>query len=161
LVGAGLPNDAFMFAGFLPTKDKAKRDRLAQVSVVPATLIFFESPHRIGATLAAAADVLGETRKASVCRELTKTFEEFRRGTLGELALYYNEERTVKGEVVLVIGPPPEAAEMAEIDIDALLKQLAATMPAAKAAASASKTTGVPRQELYQRLLEMKEQKDD
>jgi len=161
LVGAGLPNDAFMFAGFLPTKDKAKRDRLKQLSAVPATLIFFESPHRIGATLAAAADVLGEARKASVCRELTKTFEEFRRGTLGELALYYNEERTVKGEVVLVIGPPPEAAEMAEIDIDALLKQLTASMPAAKAAAAAAKTTGVPRQELYQRLLEMKEQKDD
>jgi 16S rRNA (cytidine1402-2'-O)-methyltransferase len=80
LVGSGLPNDAFFFAGFLPTKDKARRDRLAELSAVPATLLFFESPHRIAATVTAAADVLGEGRAACVCRELTKTFEEFRRG---------------------------------------------------------------------------------
>ena len=83
LVGSGLSNDAFLFAGFLPSKDKARRDRLRDLSRVPATLIFFESPHRIAATITAAADELGTDRRASVCRELTKTFEEFRRGTLG------------------------------------------------------------------------------
>jgi len=76
LVGSGLPNDAFLFAGFLPTKDKARRDRLAELEAAPATLMFFESPHRIAATLAAAADVLGADRSACVCRELTKAFEE-------------------------------------------------------------------------------------
>ncbi|MHB0951050.1 MAG: 16S rRNA (cytidine(1402)-2'-O)-methyltransferase [Allorhizobium sp.] len=157
LVGSGLPNDAFFFAGFLPTKDKARRDRLAELSNVPATLLFFESPHRIGATLSAAAEVLGPARAASVCRELTKTFEEFRRGTLGELAQYYAGDRVVKGEIVLVIGPPapPEAPEQSEVD--ALLSQLAATLPAAKAATEAARQTGLPRKDLYQRILELKD----
>lgn len=157
LVGSGLPNDAFFFAGFLPAKDKARRDRLAELRNVPATLLFFESPHRIGATLAAAAEVLGPARAASVCRELTKTFEEFRRGTLGELAQYYARDRVVKGEIVLVIGPPapPEAPEQGEVD--ALLSQLAATLPTAKAATEAARQTGLPRKDLYQRILELKD----
>lgn len=157
LVGSGLPNDAFFFVGFLPTKDKARRDRLAELRTVPATLLFFESPHRIGATLTAAAEVLGPARAASVCRELTKTFEEFRRGTLGDLAQYYAGDRVVKGEIVLVIGPPapPEAPEQGEVD--ALLSQLAATLPTAKAATEAARQTGLPRKDLYLRILELKD----
>ena len=155
LVGSGLPNDAFLFAGFLPVKDKARRDRLQELSATPATLIFFESPHRVAATLAAAADVLGRDRDAAVCRELTKTFEEFRRGTLGELADHYGGDVTVKGEVVLVIGPPGEKAAQ-EVDVDALLVALAATLPASKAAAEASRQTGLPRSDLYARLMNLK-----
>jgi 16S rRNA (cytidine1402-2'-O)-methyltransferase len=155
LVGSGLPNDAFLFAGFLPTKDKARRDRLAEFVTVPATLMFFESPHRIAATLVAAADVLGGDRAASVCRELTKSFEEFRRGTLAELAAHYGEVDNVKGEIVLVIGPPPERP-VEQADVDTILADLAGTMPTAKAAAEAAKLTGLPRKELYQRLLDMK-----
>ncbi|RDJ16023.1 16S rRNA (cytidine(1402)-2'-O)-methyltransferase [Rhizobium grahamii] len=155
LVGSGLPNDAFLFAGFLPTKDKARRDRLAEFEAVPATLMFFESPHRIAATLTAAADVLGGDRAASVCRELTKTFEEFRRGTLAELAAHYADVDNVKGEIVLVIGPPPERAVEAA-DVDAILADLAKTLPTSKAAAEASKLTGISKKELYQRLLDMK-----
>ncbi|EPE99956.1 methyltransferase [Rhizobium grahamii CCGE 502] len=155
LVGSGLPNDAFLFAGFLPTKDKARRDRLAEFEAVPATLMFFESPHRIAATLTAAADVLGGDRAASVCRELTKTYEEFRRGTLAELAARYADVDNVKGEIVLVIGPPPERAVEAA-DVDAILADLAKTLPTSKAAAEASKLTGVSKKELYQRLLDMK-----
>jgi 16S rRNA (cytidine1402-2'-O)-methyltransferase len=155
LVGSGLPNDAFFFAGFLPAKDKAKRDRLAELAAVPATLIFFESPHRIAATLTAAADVLGAARKAAVCRELTKTFEEFRRGGLDELAAHYGGVDNVKGEIVLVVAPPEERAP-SEIDIDAILSDLSQTMPTAKAAAEAARITGLPRRDLYQRLLEMK-----
>jgi len=155
LVGAGLPNDAFFFAGFLPAKDKGRRDRLAELAGVPATLIFFESPHRIAATLVAAADVLGGDRKAAVCRELTKTFEEFRRGTLAELAGHYEEVDNVKGEIVLVIGPPGEK-ETPEADIEAILADLSGTMPTAKAATEAARITGLPRKELYQRLLDMK-----
>ncbi len=155
LVGSGLPNDAFLFAGFLPTKDKAKRDRFRELAKVPATLIFFESPHRIGDTLAAAADELGKERPASVCRELTKTFEEFRRGPLGDLAQDY-AEKTVKGEIVLVIGPPAPDAAPDTADVDSLLAELAGTMPTAKAATEAARLTGLPRKDLYQRLLELK-----
>ncbi|ANM08797.1 MULTISPECIES: 16S rRNA (cytidine(1402)-2'-O)-methyltransferase [unclassified Rhizobium] len=155
LVGSGLPNDAFLFAGFLPVKDKARRDRLGELAAAPATLIFFESPHRIGATLLAAADVLGSARPASVCRELTKTYEEFRRGTLGELAAHYREVDNVKGEIVLVVGPP-EPVETPEADVEAVLADLAKTMPTAKAATEAARLTGLPRKVLYQRLLELK-----
>ena len=159
LVGSGLPNDAFFFAGFLPVKDKARRDRLAALSAVPATLLFFESPHRIAATLAAAADVLGADRKASVCRELTKTFEEFRRGTLAELSAHYGDVDNVKGEIVLVIGPPPEMATP-EADVEAILLDLSQSLPTAKAAAEAARVTGLPRRDLYQRLLSMKARGD-
>ncbi|MBO9192741.1 16S rRNA (cytidine(1402)-2'-O)-methyltransferase [Rhizobium sp. 16-449-1b] len=155
LVGSGLPNDAFLFAGFLPTKDKARRDRLSEFAATPATLMFFESPHRIGATLIAAADVLGGDRPASVCRELTKSYEEFRRGTLAELAAHYADVDNVKGEIVLVIGPAPERA-IEETDIDAILADLSQTLPTAKAAAEAARITGLPRKELYQRLLDRK-----
>ncbi|MBD9649418.1 16S rRNA (cytidine(1402)-2'-O)-methyltransferase [Ensifer sp. PDNC004] len=161
LVGSGLPNDAFLFAGFLPTKDKAKRDRLRELAAVPATILFFESPHRIAATVAAAADVLGEGRRASVCRELTKTFEEFRRGTLGELAVHYEQAGPVKGEIVLVIGPPDAAPEPEAADVDALLQSLVADMPTGKAATEAARQTGLPRKELYDRLLQLKERHDD
>ncbi|MVA79152.1 16S rRNA (cytidine(1402)-2'-O)-methyltransferase [Agrobacterium vitis] len=156
LVGSGLPNDAFLFAGFLPTKDKARRDRLAQWAATPATLIFFESPHRIGATLAAAAEVLGADRSACVCRELTKTFEEFRRGTLAELSDWYDDERQVKGEIVLVVGPPLPSGPLDAADVDRLLVQLAQTLPTAGAATEAARQTGLPRKDLYQRLLELK-----
>jgi len=155
LVGSGLPNDAFLFAGFLPTKDKARRDRLGEMAAAPATLIFFESPHRIGATLVAAADVLGATRSASVCRELTKTYEEFRRGTLADLAAHYQQVENVKGEIVLVIGPP-EPVETDEADVDAVLADLSKSMPTAGAATEAARLTGLPRKVLYQRLLEIK-----
>lgn len=155
LVGSGLPSDAFLFAGFLPTKDKARRERLAQFSDVAATLVFFESPHRIGATLCAAVEMLGPERSAAVCRELTKTFEEFRRGTLGDLASDY-ADKTVKGEIVLVIGPPGAPAHAGEAEIDALLQHYGRTLSAAGAAAEVARQTGIPRKALYQRLLALR-----
>ena len=103
LVGSGLPNDAFFFAGFLPSKDKARRDRLAELATVSATLLFFESPHRIAATVTAAADVLGEARAACVCRELTKMHEEINRATLAELRDDYAGRPSIRGEFVVVI----------------------------------------------------------
>ncbi|WP_137129927.1 16S rRNA (cytidine(1402)-2'-O)-methyltransferase [Rhizobium sp. FY34] len=157
LVGSGLPADAFLFAGFLPVKEKGRRDRLAELSKIPATLIFFESPHRISDTVRIAADVLGPARAACVCRELTKTFEEFRRGTLGELSLYYDDERMVKGEIVLVIGPPAFDDIPAALDVDIMLRELALSMPATKAAAEAARLTGLSRKDLYQRLIELKD----
>lgn len=154
LVASGLPNDAFLFGGFLPGKDKARRERLAQFGAVAATLMFFESPNRIGATLKAASEVLGGERRAAVCRELTKTFEEIRRGTLAELAAHYEDEN-VRGEIVLAIGPGI-AEEVTEDDIEAVLDKLAASLSTAQAASEAARLTGLPRKELYQRLLDRK-----
>ena len=160
LVGSGLPSDSFLFAGFLPVKDKGKRERLAELSRVPATLIFFESPHRIGASLAAAADVLGKRREAVVCRELTKAFEEFRRGTLEELADHY-ADRPVKGEIVLLIAPPEIDDVPGAVEVDVLLKELSASMPASKAAAEGARLTGLSKKDLYQRLLALKGEAGD
>ena len=156
LVGSGLPSDSFHFGGFLPVKDKARRDRLEALRDVPATLILFESPRRLAAALAAAADVLGKRRSAAVCRELTKAFEEIRRGSVGELAHHYAQADTPKGEIVLVIGPPADAPASLE-EADALLLELMKSHAPARAATEAARRTGLPRKALYQRLLEMKE----
>jgi len=155
LVASGLPSDAFLFAGFLPSKDKARRDRLGEFKTVAATLMFFESPNRLAAGLKSAADVLGTDRPAAVCRELTKVYEEIRRGTLGELATQYEDEN-VRGEIVLVIGPGSTPLP-SETDVDALLAKLAAELPAGKAATEAARLTGFPRKDLYQLLLDMKD----
>ncbi|MBU4531448.1 MAG: 16S rRNA (cytidine(1402)-2'-O)-methyltransferase [Hoeflea sp.] len=155
LVASGLPSDAFLFAGFLPSKDKARRDRLASLAATEATLMFFESPNRLAACLRSASEVLGPDRPAAVCRELTKAFEEVRRGTLGELAASYDEEN-VRGEIVLVIGPG-STPEPSDEDVDGLLVKLARDLPAGKAATEAARLTGQPRKDLYQRLLAMKD----
>jgi 16S rRNA (cytidine1402-2'-O)-methyltransferase len=158
LSAAGLPNDAFFFGGFLPQKEKARRDRFTAIAQVPGTLLMFESPHRIAACLADAVAVLGGTRMACVCRELTKTFEEFRRGSLAELAAHYAGVDNVKGEIVLAIAPPDAQAAPEGEELDAYLRSLATAMPAAKAAAEAARETGLPRKDLYQRLLDLKDQ---
>lgn len=155
LAGSGLPTDTFLFAGFLPVKDGQRRSRLEELRAVPATLIFFESPRRLADTLSAMAGAYGD-RPAVVGRELTKAFEEFRRGSLPELAAYYESADTPKGEVVLCVGPPVAAAPGAT-DIDAMLRSLAEEMPASKAAAEAARLTGQPKGDLYRRLLELKE----
>ncbi|MGV3551345.1 16S rRNA (cytidine(1402)-2'-O)-methyltransferase [Rhizobium sp.] len=155
LSASGLPSESFFFAGFLPQKEKARRDRLEEVKAVPGTLIFFESPHRLPSSLADMAAVLGG-RDASVCRELTKAFEEFRRGTLTELAAYYGENDNVKGEIVICVAPPDaEEAPAGEV-LDDMLRLLLEEMTVSRAAAEAAKQTGLPKKELYQRLLELK-----
>lgn len=154
LVASGLPNDAFLFAGFLPQKDKARRERLREFAATRATLLFFESPNRIGATLKAAAEELGGERSAAVCRELTKAYEEVRRGSLAELAAGF-DGASVKGEIVLAIGPGTESAPT-EADVDRILAGLIAELPAGKAATEAARLTGLPRKTLYERLLAMK-----
>jgi 16S rRNA (cytidine1402-2'-O)-methyltransferase len=157
LVASGLPSDSFFFSGFLPAKDKARRDRLTGLAAIPASLVLFESPHRIAATLQAAADVLGEARPAAVCRELTKAHEEIRRGSLAELADEFGAREQVRGEIVLVVGPPDETPPADAGEVEDLLRALLAEMPPAKAAREAARQTGIDRKALYQRLLEMKE----
>lgn len=155
LTASGLPSDAFLFAGFLPVKDGQRKTRLSSLAAVPATLIFFESPRRVADTLAAMAEVYGD-RHAAICRELTKTFEEMRTGTLAQLAAHYAQAATPKGELVVCVGPPQEKAGAPE-DIDRLLTSLVAEMPASKAAAEAARMTGQPKQALYRRLMELKD----
>jgi len=154
LVASGLPSDAFLFAGFLPARSAARRTRLEALAGVPSTLVFYEAPHRLAESLADMAAVLGD-RPAAVARELTKAFEEVRRGPLGALADHYREAPTPKGEIVVLAGPP-SAVEASPADIDALLRGLAADLPAAKAAAEAARLTGRPKAELYRRLLALK-----
>lgn len=102
LVNSGLPCDKFCFEGFLPHK-KGRATRMELLSTEPRTMVFYESPHRIGKTLSQLRDAFGPEREAAVCRELSKMFEEYRRGTLSELATYY-ETTTPKGEIVLVVA---------------------------------------------------------
>lgn len=156
LTASGLPSDTFLFAGFLPPRDGQRRNRLEELRHVPATLIFFESPRRLPESLAAMADVLGSDREAAVGRELTKTFEEMRLGTLAALAAAYKVEGGPKGEIVVCIGPPLTQPASAQ-DTDALLLSLSAEMSASKAAAEAARMTGGHKPDLYRRLLELRE----
>lgn len=155
LTASGLPSDAFFFAGFLPVKGGQRRARLDELKAVPGTLIFFESPHRIADSLSAMAEVLGD-RRAAVCRELTKTFEEFRTGSLLRLADHYAQAGAPKGEIVVCVAPPAPAEAPSEADVDRLLLSLADEMGASKAAAEAARMTGGRKPDLYRRLLELK-----
>ncbi|MBX9463792.1 MAG: 16S rRNA (cytidine(1402)-2'-O)-methyltransferase [Aquamicrobium sp.] len=154
LTASGLPSDTFLFAGFLPVKAGQRKTRLEELRAVPATLVFYESPRRLADCLAAMAEVLGD-REAAIGRELTKTFEEMRRGALAALAQAYAGEDTPKGEVVICVAPPQEAASTVE-DVDALLLSLAGEMGASRAAGEAAKMTGARKADLYRRLMELK-----
>ncbi|RWB01439.1 MAG: 16S rRNA (cytidine(1402)-2'-O)-methyltransferase [Mesorhizobium sp.] len=156
LTASGLPSDAFLFAGFLPVKSGQRLTRLEALKAVPATLIFFESPRRLADSLAGMVEALGGERKAAIGRELTKTFEEMRTGTLQALADHYAAADTPKGEIVVCVGPAEARVDEPE-DIDRLLLSLAAEMPASKAAAEAAKMTGGQKQALYRRLLDLRE----
>ncbi|WP_181176003.1 16S rRNA (cytidine(1402)-2'-O)-methyltransferase [Mesorhizobium sp. B2-3-4] len=156
LTASGLPSDAFLFAGFLPVKSGQRLARLEALKAVPATLIFFESPRRLAESLGAMVESLGGERKVAIGRELTKTFEEMRIGTLQVLADHYAAADTPKGEIVVCVGPAEVRADEPE-DIDRLLLSLAAEMPASKAAAEAAKMTGGQKQALYRRLLELRD----
>jgi 16S rRNA (cytidine1402-2'-O)-methyltransferase len=160
---AGLPTDRFFFAGFLPPRRAARRTALAELGAVPATLVLLEAPSRLAACLADAADVLGP-REAAIARELTKLFEEVRRGDLATLAAAAAEAGPPKGEIVLVIGPPdPQAAKEAldQEEIDAALLLAARTQRPRAAAAAVAATTGLPVNALYERLTRLRAARDD
>ena len=155
LVGAGLATDTFCFAGFLPVKQGQRRARLAELGSVPATLVFFESPRRVAATLADMAATLGTEREAVVARELTKAFETFERGTLAELHERFADEN-VRGEIVIVVGPPEAGRDADPEDADALLAAALATMKPAGAAKEVARATGLDRKVLYARAMDLK-----
>ena len=152
---SGLPTDRFLFAGFPPNKATARQKWLASLADVPATLIFYESPNRLAAALADMATVFGP-RAAAVSRELTKQFEETRRGGLDTLAAHYAEQGAPKGEVCLcVAGPlPPKAA--GEAEIDAALQQVLETASVKVAAAEVAERLGLPKRSVYQRAITLR-----
>lgn len=150
---AGLPSDRFLFAGFLPQKDKARADVLAELAAVPSTLVFFDTAPRLVKSLAAIAQVL-PGREVAVARELTKLYEECRTGTPDDLIAHY-EAHPPRGEIVLLVGPPV-APDRGELDVDGLLGEALLTMKASQAAGQVAKATGLDRKELYARALELK-----
>ena len=153
---AGLPTDRFAFHGFLPAKPGARAAAIAEAGAFRGTLVFYESGPRLGATLAALADGLGE-RDAAVAREISKRFEETVTGTLAELAVRYAELEP-KGEIVLVVGPPGEAPPAAEEEVEAALRDALARLPAAKAAGEVAKRFGADRKALYARAMQIKDE---
>ncbi|PIW29693.1 MAG: 16S rRNA (cytidine(1402)-2'-O)-methyltransferase [Rhodospirillales bacterium CG15_BIG_FIL_POST_REV_8_21_14_020_66_15] len=155
LVLSGLPTDRFFFQGFLPAKGAARRTALAGIAAVPATLVFMESAPRLAASLADMARVLGP-RPAAVARELTKKFEEVRRGTLDELAAHYADAGPPRGEICVVVGPPAADAAPAGADLDALLTEALARASLKDAAAEVAAKTGLARKAVYARALELK-----
>jgi 16S rRNA (cytidine1402-2'-O)-methyltransferase len=153
---SGLPTDRFFFGGFLPAKAGERRRVIAEAAQIPATLVFFEAPHRLAASLADLAELLGD-RPAAMARELTKLFEEVRRQSLGDLAAHYADVE-VKGEIVLVIGPPGEAEAPAADALDAALREALQAASVKDAAAEVAARFGLRRREVYARALALKRQ---
>jgi 16S rRNA (cytidine1402-2'-O)-methyltransferase len=155
---AGLPTDRFFFEGFLPPKQGARQKRIAEIAAIPATLVLFESGPRLAASLADLAQGLG-ARAAAVCRELTKLHEEIRRGELAELAQHYAGDAETRGEIVIVVAPPPEQ-KTADEDIDDMLRQALDRVSVKDAVGEVSLATGRARREIYQRALEIAKDND-
>ena len=154
LSAAGLPTDRFLFVGFPPPKSAARRTFLAEFAGVRATLAFFEGGSRLADSLADMAAVLGEDREAVVCREITKLYETFYRGSLGVLAADPKLDAP-KGEIVILVGPGRET-EASAADADAALADALSRLKPADAAAEVAKALGLPRRDLYRRAMELK-----
>jgi 16S rRNA (cytidine1402-2'-O)-methyltransferase len=150
---AGLPTDAFFFAGFLPNATGARRTRIEALRDVPGTLVFYESPKRVAACLSDLADVLGENRPAAMCRELTKKFEEVRRGSLGDLSEEL-QGQTVKGEIVLLVDRG-HSETVNDSDIEEALKRALETHSVRDAADLVSEMYKLPRRPIYQKALKL------
>ncbi|MFD6068479.1 16S rRNA (cytidine(1402)-2'-O)-methyltransferase [Amycolatopsis lurida] len=148
---SGLPCDRFCFEGFAPRKPGERAKWLGSLKDEPRTAVFFESPHRLASTLADAAEVLGSDRRAAVCRELTKTYEEVKRGTLPELAAWAADG--VKGEITVVLsGAPPRSVSVEDL-VSEVSSRVAAGERLKSAAAEVAEATGVSKKELYDAVL--------
>jgi 16S rRNA (cytidine1402-2'-O)-methyltransferase len=151
---SGLPCDRFCFEGFLPRRPGERRSRLAALATEERTLVVFEAPHRLAATLADAVVAFGESRPAAVCRELTKTHEEVRRDTLGVLAAWAADS-PVRGEITLVVaGAVSTAVDLSDADLASLVEAAEADGVSRKdAIATVAKAHGRPRREVYDAVL--------
>ncbi|NOD89318.1 MULTISPECIES: 16S rRNA (cytidine(1402)-2'-O)-methyltransferase [unclassified Ruegeria] len=150
---AGLPTDAFFFAGFLPNASGARRARIEALKDIPGTLVFYESPKRVSTSLSDLAMVLGADRQAALCRELTKKFEEIRRGTLAELAEDY-KGKSVKGEIVVLVDRG-HSQSVNESDVEEALKRALESHSVRDAADLVSKMYDLPRRPIYQKALKL------
>ncbi|GAB91599.1 16S rRNA (cytidine(1402)-2'-O)-methyltransferase [Gordonia rhizosphera] len=152
LAVSGLPSERFCFEGFAPRRPGARRDWLAGLADEPRTAVFFDSPHRLAATLAEAVEVLGPDRRAAVCRELTKTYEEVRRGTLAELAEWAGDG--VKGEITVVVaGGTARPRAMADL-VDEVERLVEGGLRLKDACAAVTQDGAASRREVYQAVLE-------
>ena len=149
---AALPTDRFLFLGFLPAKDKARREAIAEVAPVRATLVLYESGPRLGETLAALYEQLGG-REAAVAREISKLHEECVTGTLEQLAERYSQSAP-KGEIVIVVGAPGETPDVSDSDLDAALDEALLHLSPSRAAAEVAEKLRIPRKRVYARALE-------
>jgi 16S rRNA (cytidine1402-2'-O)-methyltransferase len=149
---AGLPTDRFLFLGFLPAKAKGRSEAIAEVAKVRATLILYESGHRLGDTLAALAQGLGP-REVAVAREITKLHEECVTGSLPEFATRY-ADAVPKGEIVIVVGPPIESEAVSDDVLDVLLDNALRRLSPSRAAAEVAEELNIPRKRAYARALE-------
>ena len=158
LTASGLPTDRFAFEGFLPAKSAARREALRALHAERRTVLFYEAPHRLLATLKDLVAELGEKREVAVARELTKMHEEFFRGAAAEAAEYFAKER-VRGEVVLLVAPGKEEAKRTSASSleEALLKLLSEGHPLRQAAKAVAKEFGLPKDEVYRLGLSIKD----
>lgn len=155
---SGLPTDQFFFAGFLPNASSRRKSALRALSDVPGTLVFYESPKRVTAMIKDAAECLGAERQGVICRELTKKFEETLRGNLTELSEICTE-RTLKGEVVVLIGKG-SLEKISESDLDLMLSEALSTLSVRDAADRISTDLSLPRRDIYQRALAISAKND-
>jgi 16S rRNA (cytidine1402-2'-O)-methyltransferase len=155
---AGLPTDRFHFAGFLPSKQSARTERIAEIATLPATIVLFEAGSRIAETLAELAERFG-AREAVICRELTKLHEEVRHGILAEHAAYYAGDAERRGEFVILIAPPKDVPLQAA-DIDAMLRSALSTNSTKEAVDAVAGATGESRRYVYRRALALKNDAD-
>ncbi|MEM7329072.1 MAG: 16S rRNA (cytidine(1402)-2'-O)-methyltransferase [Pseudomonadota bacterium] len=156
LVASGLPSDRFMFCGFLPPKSGARKRAAADLALIPSTLVFYESGPRLVDCLHDLAETLGADREAAVARELTKLFEETRRGGLADLAKHYAETGPPKGEIVVLIGPPI-ATVADEETVDSALREALESQSVKQASAEVATLFGLPKRNVYQRALALKD----
>lgn len=154
---SALPTDRFFFAGFLPNKESAVKSLAQEFASLQSTLVFFDTPNRLAKSIPALASVLGP-RPAAVVRELTKKFEEARRGTLTELAEYYTNNAAPKGEVVVVIGAGSSKDTPALPDLESLLRKLMARQSLRDAVAEVTGITGAPKKLVYELALKIRDE---
>jgi 16S rRNA (cytidine1402-2'-O)-methyltransferase len=155
LAAAGLPTDRFLFAGFPPPKHAARLAFFSELRTLRATLVFFEGPSRLAASLADMAEALGP-REAVAARELTKTFEEMRRGSLAELAAAYAVEDAPRGELVVLVGPPSEAEAINAEAVDAAILAADPSLRLKEVAVEIAERFGLKRRDVYERALDLR-----
>lgn len=157
LILSGLPTDRFLFLGFLDAKSAARRAELEEIAGLRASLIFFETAPRLTAALGDLREVLGD-RPAAVARELTKMFEEVRRGSLQDLYDHYTQAGPPKGEIVIIVGPPVAGSGPSAESLDDALRTALRVMRVKEAAEAVAAATGLPKRQVYQRALQLKQE---